>query len=134
MPAYIPARFPTPEVFNLKVNEPLFGGPVYTIGYWLPTDKGVADTLVFILNNGSAGWGAVWTGPGITKKSITVGGESGELWMIPGENSSPALKGQTFYLASWKKQEQYCQVKAISSRMTEVEFMQIVHNLVQLKK
>lgn len=134
MPTDVPARFGSPEVYEVNVQEPLFGGPVYTIGYWKRTEDGDPNTVVFILNNGQGSWGAEWTGPGFTTKSITIDGVSGELYMIPGENSSPSLKGETFYRASCKKQGQYYQVKAISSKMTEAEFMQIVHSLVQLKK
>lgn len=134
MPTFVPARFGSPEIFEVNVNEPLFSGPVYTIGYWKRTDNGDPNTVVFILNNGQGSWGAEWTGPGFTTKSIKIDGMSGEFYMIPGENSSPSLKGVTFYRASWKKQGQYYQVKAISSRMTEAEFMQIVHSLVLIKR
>ena len=133
MPTYIPARFGSPYLDEVMVRHPLFPGPVYTISYYMHMDDGDPNLLVFILNNGKGSLGAQWAGPG-TKKSITVDGESGELRMVPEQYPDPSRKLVVFYAASWKKQGQIYVVSAISSRLTEAEFMQIVHSVVQLKK
>ncbi len=133
MPNYMPARFRSPEVYEVVASDQAFG-PHYTIGYSATTNKEDADTVVFILNIGAGGWGNAWAGPRITSKSITIDGVSGEFWMVPEQHPGPSKKPAIFYWAHWKKQEVYYEVKAISSQITEAEFMQIVHSLVQLKK